>query len=61
MKASVDKDACIGCELCTQTCPDVFRMEDGIAVVYNNSIPAESEKNAIKAADECPVSCITIE
>lgn len=28
MKAYVDKDTCIGCELCTQICPDVFSMDD---------------------------------
>lgn len=60
MKAAVDKDICIGCELCTQTCPEVFRMEDGIAVAYTNPVPAANENTAKQAADECPVSCISI-
>lgn len=61
MKAKVDRGTCIGCELCTQTCPEVFRMEDGVAVAYTDPVPAGSESDAKKAAEECPVSCITIE
>lgn len=61
MKVKVDKDSCIGCELCTQTCPEVFRMEDGTAVAYANPVPAGKENDAKKAVDECPVNCISIE
>ena len=28
MKASIDRDLCIGCEVCADTCPHVFRMND---------------------------------
>ena len=61
MKASVDQDVCIGCELCVEICPAVFKMEDGVAVAYTNPVPTKCEKDAQQAADECPVSCITIE
>jgi len=61
MKATVDKDACIGCELCTQTCPEVFKMDDGVAVAYTSPVPASSENSAKQAAADCPVSCILIE
>lgn len=61
MKASVDQDVCIGCELCTEICPAVFKMADGVAVAYTNPIPSEHENAAKQAADECPVSCIAIE
>ncbi|MFA5519515.1 MAG: ferredoxin [Spirochaetota bacterium] len=61
MKASVDQDLCIGCELCVEICPEVFKMADGVAVAYVSPVPAESENDAKQAADECPVSCISIE
>lgn len=61
MKASVDQDTCIGCELCVEICPAVFKMVDGVAVVYTNPIPSNQENEAQKAADDCPVSCISIE
>jgi ferredoxin len=61
MKAKVDTDVCTGCELCTQTCPEVFRMEDDTAFAYTNPVPKEVEASAKQAADECPVEAISIE
>jgi ferredoxin len=60
MKASVDKELCIACELCTETCPEVFKMENGVAVAYTNPVPAANESAAKQAADDCPVNCIII-
>ncbi|MBE0601819.1 MAG: ferredoxin, partial [Firmicutes bacterium] len=35
MKATIDRDGCIGCGVCADTCPEVFRMaDDGLAEVY---------------------------
>ena len=55
MKATIDRDDCIGCGACADTCPEVFRMADGGDVSDNNFDDAkEAEAN-------CPVSVITIE
>ena len=62
MKAEIDRDGCISCELCAETCPEVFRMgADGPAEVYVDEIPEEVEDSAKDAADSCPVSVIHIE
>lgn len=61
MKAFVDEDLCTGCELCTQTCPDVFEMEDDVAKVKGDEIPADAEDCANQAAEECPVEAIKVE
>ena len=62
MKAIVDKEACIGCELCPEICPEVFRMdEDGKAVAYLETVPPEVEGKCREAADACPVSAIAVE
>lgn len=61
MKAIVDADECTGCELCSQTCPEVFDMEDDIAVVKGDSVPGGEEETCRQAAEECPVECIAIE
>lgn len=60
MKAVVD-ESCIGCTLCTQTCPEVFRMEGDHSVAYADPVPKDAEDDCRRAAEECPVSAITIE
>ena len=62
MKARIDREGCISCGLCVDTCPNVFRMgEDAVAEVYVDVIPTEDEALAIEAQDGCPVSVITVE
>lgn len=61
MKAKVDKETCIGCELCVQICPEVFRMEDDKAIVFVDLVPKAQEGTCSQAADECPVTAITVE
>lgn len=61
MKERVDPDICIGCTLCTQSCPDVFRMEGDKAVAYVAVVPKAVEAACKQAADECPVAAIIIE
>lgn len=62
MKAVIDKEACTGCALCEETCPDVFGMgDDDIAVVKGEAIPADAEESAKQAAEDCPSEAIKIE
>ena len=62
MKAKIDRDGCISCGLCAETCPNVFRMaDDGLAEVYVEDIPGGSEDDAREAQNNCPVSIITVE
>jgi len=61
MKAKVDPDLCTGCELCVDTCPDVFEMQDDIAVVKVDVVPSDSEECAEEAAETCPAEAIEIE
>jgi len=61
MKAIVDQDTCIGCALCPQVCPEVFKMDDDKAVAYVTPVPAAVEGKAREAAEQCPVNAIAIE
>ncbi|HOB36192.1 MAG TPA: ferredoxin [Candidatus Avimonas sp.] len=62
MKASLDRSGCIACGLCPTICPEVFRMaDDGLAEVYNETVPPEAEDRAVEAQESCPVSVITVE
>jgi len=61
MKASVDRDLCIGCGPCEEICPEVFHIEDDCAVVICDEVPKDAEESCRQAASDCPTSAISIE
>ena len=62
MNAHINRDGCISCGLCADTCPNVFRIaEDGLAEVYVEKVPKADEARAVEAQENCPVSVIAVE
>lgn len=61
MKAMIDRDGCIGCGLCADTCPEVFCMDDANIAEVCGDITDENQAGAQEAANDCPVSVIEIE
>ena len=61
MKATIDRNGCIGCGLCASTCPEVFQMAgDGLAEVVAQPTPAQEA--ATKEAEQgCPAGVIKTE
>lgn len=58
-KIIIDENACVGCGLCVNNCPDCFELNDnGVAVVKVNECPNCDLK---EVSSQCPVNCITIE
>lgn len=56
-KVTVDVSTCVGCGLCEQVCPEVFKVEgDGVAHVIGQS----TGPNLQEAAQQCPVNAIKI-
>ncbi len=56
-KPYVDQDVCIGCQLCANSVPEVFRMTDAnLAEVYDPA--GATEERIQEAMDACPVNCI---
>ncbi|HKK83225.1 MAG TPA: ferredoxin [Atribacterota bacterium] len=61
MKATVDADLCTGCGLCESTCPEVFELQDDVAVVKVDTVPKDAEESCKQAAEDCPVEAISCE
>jgi ferredoxin len=62
MKAVVNRDECIGCGVCADTCPEVFEMdEENLVAVIATPVPKNAEDTCKDAADNCPVEAISVE
>jgi len=61
MKISIDAELCTGCELCVDTCPEIFEMGDDTATVKVDTVPEDQEDCVREAAENCPVEAILIE
>lgn len=61
MRPVVDRDTCIGCGLCSETCPEVFVLDDeSIARVIVETPGQELYDCVREAAEICPVEAISI-
>jgi len=56
----VDEELCTGCGVCSDTCPDVFELDD-VAKVKVAEVEGELLNCAQEAAESCPVEAIQIE
>ena len=62
MKPVVAPDLCIGCGLCEETCPEVFRIrDDGLAYVIADDPDPETYGCIRDSIDLCPTDAISIE
>jgi len=60
MKVKVDREACIGCGLCEESCPEVFALDDeGKAYVLPDADFSACDLEEV--ANSCPAEAITVE
>ena len=58
-KITIDENACVGCGLCANNCPDCFEMnEEGMAKVKATECSSCDLKDV---ASQCPVNAIVVE
>ncbi|MDY4787951.1 MAG: ferredoxin [Bacilli bacterium] len=61
-KYTVNKDACIGCGVCTAIADAVFALgEDGLAEAIIDEVPQDLEDAANEALNSCPAQAISEE
>ena len=62
MRIIIKKEACIGCEICVNTCPEVF-MEWGLYMrpVFEVKEPERHKALIGKAIEDCPARAISID
>jgi ferredoxin len=62
LRIVIKKEACIGCEICVNTCPEVF-MEWGLYMrpVFEINEPERHKALVEKAVEYCPVRAISID
>jgi ferredoxin len=61
MRIVINKQACIGCEICVNTCPEVF-MEWGLHMRAAFEVRDPERHGALvrKAAEDCPARAIRV-
>jgi ferredoxin len=62
LRIIIKKDACIGCEICVNTCPEVF-MEWGLYMrpVFEVKEPERHKALIEKAIEGCPARAISVD
>ncbi|MDR0649224.1 MAG: ferredoxin [Synergistaceae bacterium] len=60
MRLNLNIEACIGCGVCSQVCPDVFTLDEeaGKARISNAAGADRKESLVLEAMEICPIGCI---
>lgn len=57
----LDEDECVGCESCTDLCPDVFEFDEETEKAKVVKPEGGDEECIQEAIDTCPTECISWE
>ena len=58
MEIKIDKQKCLGCEVCINLCPEVFELKDGKSKI-KEKVNLKKHEDCIKEViDSCPVAAI---
>ncbi|MDA3793119.1 MAG: ferredoxin [Elusimicrobia bacterium] len=58
MKIKIDKELCIGCELCVQIAGDVFGMDDEDKAEIIGKVTEDNKDDVNDAIESCPTEAI---
>lgn len=60
LRILIDHNVCVGTAMCTTIAPDVFQLNEERQSEAVNSA-GDTEERILEAAENCPVSAITVE
>jgi ferredoxin len=61
LRAFADRERCCGYGICTQLCPEVFKVDDsGLVYLDSEIVPAGLEEEATEAAASCPALALRV-
>jgi ferredoxin len=61
LRAFADRELCCGYGICTQLCPEVFKVDsDGLVYLESEIVPAGLEEEATEAAASCPAQALRV-
>lgn len=58
-KIIIDENACVGCGICVNNCPECFELDDNGMVKVKATECGNCDLQEV--ASQCPVNCIAIE
>ena len=62
MKVKVDQESCIGCGMCIDVCPKVFKYNDeDKSEPIMQEVPEDLKDKALEAKNVCPVDAIEVD
>ncbi len=60
MKVMIDDDHCVGCMMCVDTCPEIFKSDGDIAIVITDFISNDLKEKCMNAVKSCHVETISV-
>lgn len=61
MKIKVNQETCIGCGMCVDVCPELFKLNDDYkSECINSEVSKELTDKAQEAVEVCPVEAIEV-
>jgi ferredoxin len=60
MTLTINEEVCIGCGVCMQICPDIFKLDEdkGKGTIVKSDVSDDELPSVEMAVDSCPVGCI---
>lgn len=60
MKIELDKDLCVGCGLCEENLPEIFKTGEYTAELKISEVDESFSDKLRETVEDCPVNAITI-